>query len=57
MDMEHNGLERRIGEAHSAGLFNTLMKTQHELLLGEMAKLDVLDRLIVQARERRIAEH
>jgi hypothetical protein len=59
--MEHNPpgneLERRMGQAHSAGLFNVLVKTQHELLLGELTKLEALDRLIVQARERRTVDH
>jgi hypothetical protein len=46
-----------LGQAHSAALYNSLVKTQHEILLAELAKLETLNGLIVAAREKRSEEH
>ena len=61
MDGEAEGLQRGEGnslgsvieETHSAGVFNALIKTQHELLLSEMKKIEALNELITAAREKR----
>jgi hypothetical protein len=42
-----------IEEAHTAGMFNALIKTQHELLLSEMKKIEALNELITAARQKR----
>ena len=44
-----------IEEAHTAGVFNALIKTQHELLLSEMKKIEALNELITAARQKRTA--
>lgn len=53
--MSNHALSSSMAQSHSASLMNTLLKTQHEILLAEMAKLETLNQMVINARERREA--
>ncbi len=48
---------KAIEEAHSAALYNRLIKTQHAILVSELAKLEHLNSLITAGKEKREREH
>jgi hypothetical protein len=50
-------LPSALAQAHSAALYNSLLKTQHEILLSELGKLEALNEMVVAAREKRTAKH
>lgn len=50
-------LQQVMDETHNAHLYNNLMKTQHRILLQELAKIETLDGALTEARERRKREH
>lgn len=50
-------LQQAIDHTHHAHLYNNLMKTQHRILLQELAKIETLNGALVEARERRKNEH
>jgi hypothetical protein len=41
--MDPEKISSSIEQAHTAALYNTLIKTQHEILLSELAKMEKLN--------------
>lgn len=46
-----------ISEAHTAAVYNKMIKTQHEILMSEVRKIQHLNELIEEARRKREMEH
>lgn len=46
-----------LEQAHTAALFNKLLKTQHSLLLSEMAKLESLNAAVLQIKQKKQEDH
>jgi hypothetical protein len=52
-----NAMTKIMEEAHSSAVFNKLIKTQHEILLSELAKIENLNGMIVVAKAKRESDH
>jgi hypothetical protein len=55
--MSQNNIRGLIEQTHTNAIFNTLIKTQHQILTAELAKIEKLNQIIDQQTQDKEAKH